>query len=243
MSNPSTNPLTTVPVDYYPDFLKAVGPANEIFTQLDQELDWVQKPGVPRGEYYANDTNETYTYGQPPHARTYTPQIWHPVLLEIRTALLRLIGTNLDVCFANRYPTSRDHLGWHADDSPEMDQTAPIVTVSLGGERLIEFLEIGQPRETRQSLMLEHGSAAVMRPGMQQTWQHRIPKAGFVVGPRISLTYRRYIDPEKVDEVHVKPCTECNGAGGWYIVQGEHADFDSETCPHCNGSRFEPTTT
>jgi len=37
------------------------------------------------------------------------------------------------------------------------------------------------------------GSVFIMHPGMQQTHQHRIPKAGKVVSPRISLTFRGYL--------------------------------------------------
>jgi hypothetical protein len=34
-----------------------------------------------------------------------------------------------------------------------------------------------------------------MLPGMQDTHYHRIPKSDREVGPRISLTFRGYVDP------------------------------------------------
>ena len=39
-------------------------------------------------------------------------------------------GVAYNVCFLNRYDDQRNHLGWHADDSPEMDHDHPIAVVS-----------------------------------------------------------------------------------------------------------------
>jgi hypothetical protein len=44
-----------------------------------------------------------------------------------------------------------------------------------------------------QKLELENGSMVIMPPGMQDTHQHRIPKASFMCGKRISLTFRTYV--------------------------------------------------
>ncbi len=38
-----------------------------------------------------------------------------------------------------------------------------------------------------------NGSLCLMHAKMQETWQHRIPKASFSCGERISLTYRGYV--------------------------------------------------
>jgi alkylated DNA repair dioxygenase AlkB len=44
--------------------------------------------------------------------------------------------------------------------------------------------------------MLQNGSLFLMPAGFQQTYQHKIPKAGFTpCGPRISLTFRALHDP------------------------------------------------
>ncbi len=54
-----------------------------------------------------------------------------------------------------------------------------------------ELEALGQPTITK--LKLGHGSLCLMQPGMQDTHQHRIPKAGFQCGERISLTFRGYV--------------------------------------------------
>jgi alkylated DNA repair dioxygenase AlkB len=123
-------------------------------------------------------------------------------MLDIRKNLEAETGAILDVCFLNMYLDQRDQLGWHADDSPEMDDGRPIVTVSLGVEREIWFRPKTTDTIDRRSstdlerLTLGHGSVAIMAPGMQDTWMHRIPKASFQCGVRISLTFRGYVKPE-----------------------------------------------
>jgi hypothetical protein len=46
-----------------------------------------------------------------------------------------------------------------------------------------------------EKLELENGSMTIMAPGMQDTHQHRIPKASFVCVERVSLTFRTYVKP------------------------------------------------
>lgn len=218
------------PVDYWGSF---VGPEQKdlYFKLLHDEIAWEFRDRVPRGEYYSNDTDVPYTYGAGRGVRTYYRRPWHRVMTQIRRELEWMYGCVFDVCFLNLYETSRDQLGWHADDSPEMDPARPIVTVSLGAEREIWFRRtachvcagkngvhgdycsfMGDPKDAlTEKLMLHHGSAAVMLPGMQQSWQHRIPKSPHnECGPRISLTYRGYLSHElqEAEEVPVPQLPE-----------------------------------
>ena len=72
-----------------------------------------------------------------------------------------------------------------------MDDGRPIAIVTLGAEREIWFCP-NEDRADISKVLLEHGSLCVMAPGMQDTHLHRIPKAGFECGPRISITFRGY---------------------------------------------------
>lgn len=183
------------PVVYWPDF---VSDPDAAFEALNTELLWTRRDRVPRDEVYFNDTPAPYTYGTAPNDRTYLPEAsWHPVVLSIRAKLQMATGFTLDVCFLNRYLSAKDSLGWHADDSPEMDPDRPIVTVSLGAERAIQFRRTGlyAGNTADAAVSLEHGSAAIMLPGMQKSWQHRIPKSPVSnIGTRISLTFRGFLD-------------------------------------------------
>ena len=181
----------SVPIEYIPNFIEN---PDEVFNTLWAELPWVRMGSTPRFEYHTNDFNLDYTYGTGRGERTYPSQPCHPVITEIRAKLEALTGTKFEVCFANGYESQNDSLGWHADDSPEMCDARPIAIVSIGAERDIMFA----PNENRADitrLKLQHGSLCLMLPGMQDTHVHRIPKAGFVCGKRVSLTYRGYVAP------------------------------------------------
>ena len=64
--------------------------------------------------------------------------------------------------------------------------------MTVGAEREIWFCLMGNTSDVT-TLTLESGSACVMAPGIQDSHMHRIPKAGFVCRPRISLTFRGYV--------------------------------------------------
>lgn len=155
-------------------------------------LDWKAVAGN-RLEYYCNDFDKTYTYGQKDYARVYEVQPYHPMITYLRDLLEQHTKQKFEVCFLNCYRDGKDQLGWHADDSPEMDDERPIGIISLGAEREIWFRQNtgGEPAK----LLLENGSLCLMQPGMQDTHQHRIPKSHLAVcGPRISLTFRGYVE-------------------------------------------------
>ncbi len=172
------------PVLYLPRFIPE---ADDAFRLLQTGLEWERRTDAPRCEYYCNDFPAPYVYGRGRGARLYEPRPWHPEIKRIRD----LLGGKYEVCFLNRYLNQRDQLGWHSDNSPEMDGTRPIAIVSLGEEREILFRKIGETETER--LNLGHGSVCFMMAGMQDEWQHRIPKASFQCGERISLTFRGYV--------------------------------------------------
>ena len=174
------------PIDYVGSLFNS-SVATERFNSLWNELEWVDVAG-PRREYYCHDNNAPYTYGRGIGTRTYQAQPYHPVLRAIRSEVEARAGCKFEVLFLNGYRDGSDHLGWHSDDSVEMDPNRPIAIVSLGARRQIMFREVGSAESER--VWLDHGSLCLMKAGMQSTHQHRIPKAGFVCGPRISLTFR-----------------------------------------------------
>lgn len=134
----------------------------------------------------------SYTYGVPPYAREYEPHPWLPTVSVMALILSEVYNFVPDGCFINGYENSRDHLGWHADDSDSIDDGRPIAIFSLGAEREIWFRP-KQPDGQVYKFLLESGSLMMMNAGMQDTHQHRIPKASREVGPRISLTFRGLI--------------------------------------------------
>lgn len=192
---------------YMPEF---VWEPSVLMNMLWTDLPWENREGAPRRECWFNPYGREYTYGSGEHARTYQA---HPLddreyfsyaIAGVMATLNHQTGASYDCCFVNGYAHGRQHLGWHSDDSPEMDQAHPIATVSLGAEREIWFREKPHAvlnrseslnNESLTKITLEAGSACIMPAGMQQTHQHRIPKSplGDACGARISLTYRRLV--------------------------------------------------
>jgi len=189
--------LSNFPVVYIPNFVEN---SKDVFNRLYSNLEWVETD-LPRKEYYCNDHDVAYTYGRGQFAKTYHRNVYTDDILDIRKKLESLLDVTLDVCFLNRYDDLSDHIGWHADDSPEMDDSRPIVTVSLGAEREIWFKSRPEFVKPDGSPVvgvkkLENGSACIMLAGMQNTHLHRIPKNDRKCEPRISLTFRGYVKPQ-----------------------------------------------
>lgn len=156
-------------------------------------LDWTSQAGNRR-EYYVNDIEGApYTYGSGAGRRTYLPSPYSTEITAIKAMVEAKLGVVFEACVLNGYADQKDALGWHADDSPEVDPDRPIAVVSLGAERNIMFRPIDEARRGEiASIKLQNGSLLVMPAGCQQRYLHRIPKADRTCGIRVSLTFRGY---------------------------------------------------
>lgn len=179
--------MTNPPISYSPGRWPC-NPQN-IFDALLAEVPWVNVTEAREECFMAGVQGLPYTYGGGIGARTYHSTPWTPTVEWIHEDIGASILT--DVCFLNLYRTERNALGWHADDSPEVDQRSPIFVVSFGETRDIWFRPRGHKGGHTHKQTLEPGSILTMLPGMQGTWDHRIPKNPAACGPRISLTFRK----------------------------------------------------
>jgi alkylated DNA repair dioxygenase AlkB len=95
----------------------------------------------------------------------------------------------------NYYKDQFQHLGWHADNSPEQDLEHPIAVTAFGAARYIWVRLRGAsgpvPEEDRY--LMHPGSLFVMPGGFQNTHLHRIPKHDRPCDGRISLTFRKLV--------------------------------------------------
>jgi alkylated DNA repair dioxygenase AlkB len=159
--------------------------------KLWQSMHWEQREDSPRRECWMTDTNEPYTYGSGRGVRTYHPVVWHPTAKRFQGSISMKFVQKLEGCFANGYVNERQHLGWHSDNSPEMDDNRFIAILSFGAERDIYFRKIGERDTTKVNM--PHGSLLIMPIGFQLTHEHKIPKHWEPCGKRISFTYRGMI--------------------------------------------------
>ena len=174
-------------------------PPNDIIPQdafliLDKTTPWVKVTDAREECFMSIPAGLSYTYGSGKGVRTYisvemSPKVyWIQKLMHANYPETR--GT--DICFLNKYADEKNSLYYHSDNSPEIDPEFPVISVSYGAEREIWLRPIGQKGDPTHKYLLQSGSVFVMLPGMQATWEHRIPKCDRPCGPRISLTYRRF---------------------------------------------------
>jgi alkylated DNA repair dioxygenase AlkB len=172
-----------------------VDPANasRLFEALKTEIQWrrivMQTPGgpktVPRMISWHADIGLSYSYS----GLTHGWQDWTPGLREVRDLLTEVTGVEFNGVLANFYENERDSVSMHADDEDDMEEGAPIASVSLGATR--EFIVKHMTTGSRHVIPLEHGSLLLMDGDTQKVSRHGIPKAKRTVGPRINLTFRR----------------------------------------------------
>lgn len=166
----------------------------ECLRRLKEEVPWINKDNAPRNEcFMASNADLTYSYGKNPSERVYKAEPLHSLVKNWMFRLNLMFETNYNVCVLNYYLNEKNHLGWHADDSPEQDLTHPICVLSFGAERFIYVKEKSFkgdiPEQDR--FLLKAGSLFVMPGGYQDNHFHKIPKHDRPCGPRISLTYRK----------------------------------------------------
>jgi alkylated DNA repair dioxygenase AlkB len=88
------------------------------------------------------------------------------------------------------YRDGRDSVAWHGDRNGRgsTDDTM-VAIVSVGAARPFLLRPRGGGEVIRH--LLGHGDLIVMGGSCQRTWDHAIPKAARVIGPRISIQFRQ----------------------------------------------------
>lgn len=170
--------------------------AKSTYDVLLTEVPWVNRE-APRDECFMALESAEYTYGTG-FKRTYNSVPLHSFVDYAMWRLNFWYNSQYNVCFLNYYKSEKEHLGWHSDNSPEMDINHPIAVVSFGAEREIWVKNKDYkgeiPKENRYKL--SNGSIFIMPAGYQNDHMHKIPKPDKPCGGRISLTFRKFIKKE-----------------------------------------------
>jgi alkylated DNA repair dioxygenase AlkB len=116
---------------------------------------------------------------------------WPNLLSRLRAKLLNDHQIDTNSVLVNRYADGHDCMGWHSDDEPEIVSGSAIASVTLGAGR--DFVVRHKQTKTKVNFALRSGDLLIMHPGMQQHWQHALPKRLKVVEPRINFTFRNII--------------------------------------------------
>ena len=163
-----------------------------LFASLRATLDWQQDQLFMFGKLvttkrevaWVGDAGCSYTYS----GVKKFPQAWTPELLRIKHTTEALAHHSFNSCLLNLYHDGDQGMGWHSDDEIELEQNAPIASVSFGGERKFSFKH--KFEKLGASVVLENGSVLLMHAPTQNFWQHSLTKTKRIVLPRINLTFR-----------------------------------------------------
>ncbi|HBY67399.1 MAG TPA: alpha-ketoglutarate-dependent dioxygenase AlkB [Flavobacteriaceae bacterium] len=179
-------------VTYYPNFFsKKI--ADTYFETLLIETNWQQDDITIFGKTYKQprltalhgEEGKSYTYS----GITMRPLPFTSVLKEIKKEVEKISEVNFNVVLLNLYRDGQDSNGWHSDDEKELGKNPVIASVSLGVERTFH-LKSKDDKESKTSIILQHGSLLLMRGGTQENYKHQLPKTKKVDSPRINLTFR-----------------------------------------------------
>jgi alkylated DNA repair dioxygenase AlkB len=166
------------------------------FTYLANEIAWQQDVVKLFGKTYITDRKVAW-YAEKPFIYRYSGQSkialpFSPTLLDIKSRVEKLTGSQYDACLLNYYHNGSEGMGWHSDNEKSISPNSSIASVSLGATRKFQFKH--KIQGLKLDLILDSGSVLDMRGETQEFWLHALPKSKKIAGTRINLTFRKMAD-------------------------------------------------
>ncbi len=143
---------------------------------------------VPRLQNWFGAQNTSYTYSGIRLEALEFPD-W---MDSLRASVEQVTGHHFNRALVNHYRHGRDSVDWHADNEPELGTEPLVASLSLGAERVFQLRH--NTTKERLSVKLPHGSLLLMGAGIQEYWQHRLPKVISLEQSRVNFTFR-YMEP------------------------------------------------
>ena len=187
-------------VEYREDFLEA-----KIYEKIDKELPHL--PYLRTG----SKSPDVCLYGDEPYVYSNSTKNLEPIPITDSLGIQDVLdwvnwyfGTNFNSVLVNRYGNKNVFIDWHQDNEHNVDQSQPVMTLSVGAIRRFRVSD-SKLKETRTqdyTKELKSNSMFVMKPGVQESHYHKLEtgrgnKRG-ECGKRYSLTFRRLIPSKKV---------------------------------------------
>jgi len=145
----------------------------------------------PRLIGFAADENISYNYSNNDHRSQKYSIPMEGIARKIEERL-GLSKGYFNGCLINYYRNGHDSISYHKDNEPDMDRNTYIAVISLGAERIF-YLKHDTDNIVKK-IKLENGSLAIMTPLCQKEYKHAILKEKNIEEPRISLTFRHFIN-------------------------------------------------
>lgn len=87
--------------------------------------------------------------------------------------------------------TKKHYIGAHRDDTRDLVNEKPIVTISLGEERIFRLRPYGE--KSYQDFLMQHGTVIILPWETNLHWTHEVPHFVRFKSKRISITLRVFI--------------------------------------------------
>ena len=169
--------------------------SEHIYQRLLQEQNWPDNHYrfsgrqfvLPRLQTWHADQGIRYSYSN----NLLETRSWTPLLSDIRAKVEALLNYSFNSVLVNCYRNGEDHVGWHADNEPELGEQPFIASLTLGAERLFTF----RHKKTSEtgSILLRSGTLLIMQPDFQRHWLHSLPVDKNTTHERINLTFRKVV--------------------------------------------------
>lgn len=169
------------------------------YEKLMQNIAWQNDEAVIFGKRYVTkrkvawygDNSFDYTYSN----TTKRALPWTQELLELKTLVEEKCGSRFNSCLLNLYHDGSEGMAWHSDDEKALGKNTVIASVSLGAARKFAFKH--KHTSEKREIALDNGSLLVMKGTTQTHWLHRLPPTVKVKHPRINLTFRTIVLPNR----------------------------------------------
>jgi len=142
---------------------------------------------IPRTQAWFGDSGCDYQFSK----IRISPLPWPRLLGQLRDKLRLEHHFDSNAVLVNYYANGHDCMGWHSDDEAEIVRGSAIASVTLGARR--DFVARHKHHHTKVNFALGSGDLLIMHAGMQQTWQHGLPKRLKISEPRVNFTFRHII--------------------------------------------------
>lgn len=151
-----------------------------LFEMLKNNVKWDERMVARKTASFG----KAYNYSQMSYPHKPFPNELKGIVFKISNTL----GFEPNNCLLNYYLDGKSKMGYHSDQTDILIAGTGVVIVSLGAIRTLRFRNIADKSQIKD-FELQSGSLFYMTNGVQDKWQHCIPKCNTNKG-RISLTFR-----------------------------------------------------
>ena len=138
---------------------------------------------VPR---YTQSYLQSYSYSGMLHYAIDLPPEFEPFLKWTH----KLFEEKFNQVLVNWYENGQHYIGAHTDNEPQIIKNSPILSISLGAERIMR-IRFKETNEIVKDIIFKDRSYIIMCGEMQKYYTHEIIKSN-TNDKRISLTFRMF---------------------------------------------------